>query len=137
MWVKAHDITRDQDVQRWIDDDRWKSFNPRPNSSQYETSPTPFPGILAVDGYGKETPIMTFSDALAALKDDKIVTRVAWNGGIFLFIKKTEQVDHPTVADTKLPTQPAIMVKGHHGVVSSFCPTDADLLADDWTLINV
>lgn len=136
MWVKAHDITRDQDTQRWINDDRWKAFAPK-DTSQFQTSASPFPGVLCITGDNTEIELMTFSEALTAIKDDKIVTRVAWNGGVFLFLKKSEQMDHPTVADTKLPTQPAIMVKGHHGVVSSFCPTDADLLADDWTLINI
>lgn len=134
MWVKVHDITRDCDVQRYIEDERWRVLN---QGDKYETSPTPFSGLLVVDPYGKEIPIMTFSDALTALRDDKIVTRVAWNGGVFLFIRQSEQMAHPTVDGEKLPTQPAIMVKGHHGVVSSFCPTDADLLADDWTLVNV
>lgn len=136
MWVKAHDLSRDQDVQRWIDDDRWKAVAPK-DTSRFQTSTTPFPNTICVDRNNEEARLMTFSEALDALKDDKIVTRVAWNGGVFLFIKKSEQMDHPTVAETKLPTQPAIMVKGHHGVVSSFCPTDADLLADDWTLINI
>lgn len=80
---------------------------------------------------------MKFGEALEALREGKFVTRAAYHGTIFLFLRKTEQINHP-VDDKlgKLPTQPAIVVKGHHGIVSSFCPTDADLLADDWAIVN-
>lgn len=90
-----------------------------------------------VANVGKEIKLMTFSEALDKLKEGAFVTRVAWHGGVFLFIRKTEQIAHPTVEGEKLPTQPAIMVKGHHGVISSFCPTDSDLLSEDWSLISI
>jgi hypothetical protein len=91
-----------------------------------------------------KTPTFDFSIALAALKRGKRVAREGWNGkGMFLFLVpgSTFKVDREPLlsimgAGTQVQYHAHIDMKTAQGYVVPWLASQADLLADDWTLVE-
>lgn len=87
---------------------------------------------------------MTFSDALDAIKAGQRVARAGWNGkGMFLFLVpgSTFQVNRPPLLGiypegTTIEYHAHIDMKTAQGYVVPWLASQADLLADDWVLVE-
>lgn len=68
----------------------------------------------------------TFSEALAAAKDMKTITRQGWNGrGQFVFLIPGNTVEGQTLL-------PYLALSNVQGEIVPWAPSQGDLLADDW-----
>jgi hypothetical protein len=87
---------------------------------------------------------MNFGQALEALKDGKKVARSGWNGkGMFLFLVpgSTFNVNRPPLLGI-YPEGTAISYHAHidmkaHGHVMPWSASQADLLSDDWSVVEL
>lgn len=84
---------------------------------------------------------MTFSDALAAIRSGKLATRTLWHGEIFVYLETAMSIaieaGHPLHSiSTGGLLQPFVALKGH-GAITPWVPSQDDLLADDWSEVNI
>jgi len=87
---------------------------------------------------------MSFSAALAALKDGQRVARAGWNGkGMFLFLVPGSrfQVNRPPLLGiyeegTTVDYHAHIDMKTAQGYVVPWLASQADMLADDWMIVE-
>lgn len=89
-------------------------------------------------------PKMTFSDALAAVKNGHRIAREGWNGrGMFLFLVpgSTFKINRAPLLGiypegTEINYHAHIDMKTAQGYVVPWLASQADLLADDWTVVE-
>lgn len=87
---------------------------------------------------------MTFGAAIELLKQGKKVSRAGWNGkGMFLFLVpgSTFKVNRPPLLGiypegTEINYLPHIDMKTADGSVVPWLASQADVLAEDWTVID-
>lgn len=83
---------------------------------------------------------MTFSDALASIRNGKLATRALWHGEVFIYLETAMSVafepGHPlhTIATGGL-LHPFVALKGH-GTIAPWTPGQGDMLADDWAEVS-
>lgn len=86
---------------------------------------------------------VSYSVALQALKEGKLVAREGWNGkGMYIFLVKGECVTQaikecygdPTTKDVT-PVNDFTMIQGVDGRLSTWVPSSTDQLAEDWVII--
>jgi hypothetical protein len=88
--------------------------------------------------------LLSFSVALKALKDGFKVSREGWNGkGMFIFLSPGSvfKVDRQPMLSvfpegTTINYAPHIDIKAADDTVAPWLPSQADLLAEDWSIIN-
>ena len=88
---------------------------------------------------------MNFGEALAALKDGKRVARAGWNGkGMFLFLVpgSTFMVNREPLLSimgegTQVQYHAHIDMKTAQGYVVPWLASQADLLSEDWEVVDV
>ena len=86
---------------------------------------------------------VNFSDALNGLKFGWRMTRDGWNGkGLFVFLVPGSQfkVSRPPLLGiypegTEINYNPHIDIRTADGSISTWTPTNADILAEDWTVL--
>tara|TARA_Y100000593_G_C4265834_1_gene314700 strand:- start:544 stop:840 length:297 start_codon:yes stop_codon:yes gene_type:complete len=87
---------------------------------------------------------MNFEQALGAVKAGERVCRSGWNGkGMFIFLVPGSefQVSRPPL-DNVFPTGTNIKYQAHidiftaQGTISTWQPSNGDMLADDWELFT-
>ena len=89
--------------------------------------------------------LMTFSEALDALKEGERVQREGWNGkGMFLFLVpgSTFKVNREPLLSimgegTEVQYHPHIDMKTAQGYVVPWLASQADLLSSDWRIVEV
>ena len=89
---------------------------------------------------------MNFSDALELIKDGKKLTRENWTWNkqnIFIFLVPSLQIEvkEKPLLDvypegTVIRHHPHIDIKYNDGTVIPWCMSQADLLADDWVIVD-
>ena len=87
---------------------------------------------------------MNFGQALEALKEGRRVARAGWNGkGMFLFLVpgSTFEVNRPPLLGiypegSRVRYHAHIDIKAADGQVLPWGPSQADMLAEDWTLVG-
>jgi hypothetical protein len=87
---------------------------------------------------------MDFGDALEAIKNGERVARAGWNGKdmfIFLVPGSTFEVNRPPLLGiypegTKVEYHAHIDMKTAQGYVVPWLASQADLLAEDWVMVN-
>lgn len=112
--------------------------------------------VLYPDGYVSWSPAdvfeaayqpagaLSFGHALAALKAGCRVARAGWNGkGMFVFLVpgSTFTVNRPPLLGiypngTKISYRPHIDIRAADGTVSPWQPSQADMLANDWGIVD-
>lgn len=88
---------------------------------------------------------MNFGEALAAIKDGKRVARAGWNGkGMFLFLVpgSTFTVNREPLLSimgegTQVQYHAHIDMKTAQGYVLPWLASQADLLSEDWEIVDV
>ena len=86
--------------------------------------------------------VVTYSEALNALKIGKKISREGWNGkGMFVLLIKGAAVTDAIQERYGCPTEPVIvndftMLRGVDGKLSMWVPSSTDQLAEDWVIIN-
>jgi Protein of unknown function (DUF2829) len=83
---------------------------------------------------------LTFSQALVHIKNGIKMQRVGWNGkGMFVFLVpgSTFKVSRPPLLGiypegTEINYRPHIDIKGADGSISTWAPSNGDVLAEDW-----
>lgn len=83
-----------------------------------------------------------FSEALKALKDDKMVARSGWNGkGMFLFLIRGYAWDFATDATeepiNELDTLSFICLKTVDRTLVPWQASQTDILASDWFIVEL
>ena len=90
---------------------------------------------------------MDFSDALRAVKDGQLISRLGWNGrGMFVVYQKgypdgipcneqTAAAFHMNKGDL-FKCNPYLQIKNADGSHSMWVPSIGDVLADDWVLVD-
>lgn len=89
-------------------------------------------------------PAMDFGDAIRAMKDGKKVAREGWNGkGMFLFLVagSTFKVNRAPLLGiypegTEITYHAHIDMKTAQGYVVPWLASQADMLANDWVLVD-
>jgi hypothetical protein len=94
---------------------------------------------------------LDFSDALEALKDGYKVAREGWNGkGMFIYLVKGQTVEPRELRNeadehvgSELPHDTEIKINSHidmkaadGSIVVGWSPSQTDLLAEDWQLVD-
>jgi len=91
--------------------------------------------------------MMDFSDAIRALKNSKRVAREGWNGkGMFLALQRGYPDGTTANANTRaalgvpegtvVKVRPYIVMKDAQGMLVPWLPSQTDMLADDWTIVE-
>ena len=88
--------------------------------------------------------LLTFSEALMALKDNKKVRRTGWNGkGMFIFLVpgSTFKVNRPPLLGiypegTEINYCPHIDMKTADDKIVPWLASQTDVLADDWEMLD-
>lgn len=86
---------------------------------------------------------MNFSDALYLLKQGKKVQRAGWNGsGMFVFLVDGSvfNVNRAPLLGiypegTRIMYNPHIDIKTVDGSISTWAPSNGDVLAEDWQVV--
>lgn len=92
----------------------------------------------------RETNGMPFGHAVEALKKGFRLSRKGWNGkGLFIYLVPANSypVQTPAAksyfgADSMVPYNAYIAIKGADEMVSTWAPSIGDVLADDWEIVN-
>lgn len=88
---------------------------------------------------------MDFGEALKHIKDGKCVARAGWNGNnmfIFLVNGSTFKVNRPPLDEifdegTEVNYHAHIDMKTAQGYIVPWLASQADVLAEDWEIVNV
>ena len=86
----------------------------------------------------KNFDLVSYSEALKALKNGLTVARFGWNGkNMFVFLVKGEAVSKAIHERYGNPDEPSLvndftMLKGVDGKLSMWVPSSTDQLAEDW-----
>ena len=88
---------------------------------------------------------MNFSEALTFIKDGRRLARVGWNGsGMFVYLVAGSQFivnRAPLISmfpeGTEITYRPHIDLKAVDGSCGVWSPSNSDVLADDWILVDV
>ena len=88
---------------------------------------------------------MNFGNAIEALKEGKRVARAGWNGkGMFLFlvpgsnfIVNREPLLSIMGEGAQITYRPHIDMKDAEGKVVPWLPSQTDMLAEDWQIVEV
>jgi len=92
----------------------------------------------------QRTDALNFGHALQALKEGYRLARAGWNGkGMFVYLVQgsTFQVNRPPllgiyVEGTRIDYQPHIDIRHPNGTLSTWSPSNGDVLAEDWGLVG-
>ena len=77
----------------------------------------------------------TFGDAVAALKENKVVARIGWNGkDMYLFLVKNENNNKTGSAHSDAVLQDYIAMKTADGYAVPWLASQTDVLAEDWII---
>lgn len=87
---------------------------------------------------------LTFGDAIHMLKRGYKLTRAGWNGkGMFIFLVQSSsfKVNRPPLLGiypegTVISYRPHIDMSGVDGSISTWSPTNNDVLAEDWMVLQ-
>ena len=86
---------------------------------------------------------MDFGKAIEALKDGKKVCRDGWNGAdmyVFLVAGSKFKVNRPPLNEmfpegTEITYRPHMDIKTADGSISTWAPSNSDVLAEDWRVL--
>ena len=77
----------------------------------------------------------TFGDAVAALKENKVVVRSGWNGkDMYLFLVKNENNNKTGSVHSDAVLQDYIAMKATDGYAVPWLASQSDVLAEDWII---
>ena len=81
---------------------------------------------------------LNFGQALETLKQGKKVTRQGWNGkGMYLFQFDRSWASFPEQLEAGYPVESSTCIKtAQDTIVMGWKPSQTDMLAEDWVIIN-
>ena len=95
--------------------------------------------------YYKDHNLMGFEDALKALKNNLLVARLGWNGKE-MFLYMVPKASYPAMTDNAkrwfganamVDYEGYIAMKNAQNSICIWTPSQVDLLADDWCIVNM